>query len=501
MNARVHGLLFGHSIRKCAGRLGTMDSFLPANPFVKQPQVEEQLLAELRASCGQVRKHHVPVISERSQPSSWESEARGRSRVQDDASGADERWRQLRRWLSLPPRYTTVRVNTRETSVEQARVAVQEHLSTSHVRFGEAPLVLLHPCLDELLLVVSRQCRAQVVPSSREVVVDADCGQAVLRGAHVFVPGVLGAPKGLEAGERVAVFADLEGSCLRGYARPYRGERAFLGNGTALVSRRDIFVSQLARGVAVRMTEPLFGCPPLNGLMTQTLLLQNLPSVLCGLVLGPQPGESVLDMCAAPGGKTTHLATLMDDKGLLVALDRAESRLSRVRALCDLWGLSCVRAHAHDANDYQGLRATVQDLPERFDRVLLDAPCSGLGQRPLLVCRQTAGQLRSYPPQQRALLDTAVRLLKPGGTLVYSTCTLTTSENEAIVAWALARFSELRLVPQEPHLGGVGRAGAGLDDDQRHLVQRFEGQQVWPESQDYNVDTIGFFIACFRKAE
>lgn len=141
------------------------------------------------------------------------------------------------------------------------------------------------------------------------------------------------------------------------------------------------------------------------------------------------------------------------------------------------------------------------DLPERFDRVLLDAPCSGLGQRPLLACRQTAGQLRSYPPQQRALFDTAVRLLKPGGTLVYSTCTLTTAENEAIVAWALARFPELCLVPQEPHLGGVGRAGAGLDDDQRHLVQRFEGQQVWPESQDYNVDTIGFFIACFRKAE
>ncbi|CAN7997810.1 unnamed protein product [Ixodes hexagonus] len=478
MNGRVHDLLFRQCYRRCfnevpsRANLSIMENYLPADPFFKQPQVEEKLVAELRTSCGEA----------------------------DGTSGADERWRRLKAWLSRPPQYTTVRVNTRRTSIEKARVAVQEHLAGSHVRWGEAPLVLPHPCLDDLLVVLSRQCGAKVAPSSREVVVDADCGQAVLRGAHVFVPGVLGAPKGLEAGQRVAVFADLEGSCLRGYARPYRGQRAFIGNGTALVSRKDIFVSQVTRGVAVQMTDPLFGCPPLNGLMTESLLLQNLPSVVCGRVLGPRPGESILDMCAAPGGKTTHLATLMDDKGLLVALDSAGNRLSKVRTLCDLWGLTCVRAYAHNANDYDALSATVQELPDRFDRVLLDAPCSGLGQRPLLVCRQQASQLRSYPPQQKALLDTAVRLLKPGGTLVYSTCTLTTAENEAVVAWALERFPELHLVPQDPHLGATGRAGAGLDDNQRRLVQRFEGQPVWPDCQHYNVDTIGFFIARFRKS-
>ncbi|KAL3217756.1 hypothetical protein MRX96_032025 [Rhipicephalus microplus] len=93
----------------------------------------------------------------------------------------------------------------------------------------------------------------------------------------------------------------------------------------------------------------------------------------------------------------------------------------------------------------------------------------------------------------------AVRLLKPGGLLLYSTCSLSTAENEAIVAWALQRFPQIHLVQQKPHIGGTGRAGAGLEEDQRRLVQRFEGVHLVKEGCDYDVDTIGFFIALFRK--
>lgn len=103
------------------------------------------------------------------------------------------------------------------------------------------------------------------------------------------------------------------------------------------------------------MSEPLYGSPPLGGLLSETLFLQNLPSVLCGHLLGPEPGHAVLDMCAAPGGKTTHLATLMNDMGVVVALDRAENRVSKVRDNCNRWGISCVRAFAHDANEFHNL--------------------------------------------------------------------------------------------------------------------------------------------------
>nr|XP_037280208.1 LOW QUALITY PROTEIN: tRNA (cytosine(72)-C(5))-methyltransferase NSUN6-like [Rhipicephalus microplus] len=434
------------------------------NPFARYPDVESVLLEEFKSA---------------------------------GVADADERLSHLKSWLSLPPQYTTVRVNTRLITAEVAKNTLQRHLDESYSAL--APQVLCHPFVPDLLVLAGRQSSSGVKPSLREVVVRRDCAEAVLRGAHVYIPGVMAAPKGLLAGQEVAVYGDLDGQCLRGRTRPYRGRRVFIGNGTALVSRADIFVNQVSEGCAVRMTKPLSGCPPLGGWEPSQLFLQNLPSVLCGHILGPEPGDTVLDMCAAPGGKTTHIATLMNDTGLVVALDKSANRVSKIRSNCERWQISCVRTFAHDANEFDSLPREGTEIPDQFDRILLDAPCSALGGRPRLSYEQSAKALQSYPPQQRALLEMAVRLLKPGGLLLYSTCSLSTAENEAIVAWALQRFPQIHLVQQKPHIGGTGRAGAGLDEDQRRLVQRFEGVHLVKEGCDYDVDTIGFFIALFQK--
>uniref|UniRef100_A0A131YJR6 Methyltransferase NSUN6-like protein n=1 Tax=Rhipicephalus appendiculatus TaxID=34631 RepID=A0A131YJR6_RHIAP len=444
--------------------LHTMGDLRLNNPFAKYPDVESLLLEEFQSA---------------------------------GVTDAEERLSRLKSWLSLPPQYTTVRVNTRLTTTDAAKDSLQRHLDESYSAL--APQVLCHPCIPDLLVLAGRQSSSHVKPSPREVVVRRDCAEAVLRGAHVYIPGVMAAPKGLQAGQEVAVYGDLDGQCLRGRTRPYRGRRVFIGNGTALVSRADIFVNQVSEGCAVRMTEPLSGCPPLGGLEPSQLFLQNLPSALCGHILGPKPGDTVLDMCAAPGGKTTHLATLMNDTGLVVALDRSANRVFKIRSNCERWQISCVHTFAHDANEFDSLPREGTEIPDHFDRILLDAPCSALGGRPRLSYEQSAKALQSYPPQQRALLETAVRLLKPGGLLLYSTCSLSTAENEAIVAWALQRFPQIHLVQQKPHIGGTGRAGAGLDEDQRRLVQRFEGVHLVKEGCDYDVDTIGFFIALFQK--
>lgn len=207
-------------------------------------------------------------------------------------------------------------------------------------------------------------------------------------------------------------------------------------------------------------------------------MLQNLPSIVCARVLAPQPGETVLDMCAAPGNKTTHLAELMGDRGRLIALDKTANKLALLDAKMRTFGVQSVRCFAYDstqavredaaaaADDGDDLRPPF--APQTFDRILLDAPCSALGNRPQLRNDLSARQLASYAAVQKKLWRAAVELLRPGGVLVYSTCTVAEAENERMVAWALERFAgRVQLVAAEPLLGAAGWRECGLSDAQR----------------------------------
>ncbi|XP_048122594.1 tRNA (cytosine(72)-C(5))-methyltransferase NSUN6 isoform X3 [Alosa alosa] len=377
-----------------------------------------------------------------------------------------------------------------------------------------------HTLPDVLLLPIIGPRRVCVLDS--EVVVGAQCGSSVLRGAHVFAPGVLSAPKTLQVGDMVSVFSDVENKCTRG-AKSFEGQKVFLGNGVCEMSRSEVFCSKgLMRGVAVRMTDRLYITPCFDRVLPHLVFLQNLPSVLVSHVLGPRSGECVLDMCAAPGGKTTHIATLMRNQGVVVALDKIRSKVEKLRENAANQQLDCIQAFC--CNSIQAVAtgtspsqksmwdgANGPPFPEgSFDRVLLDAPCSGLGQRPNMAVSSSLKEIRSYQPLQRKLFNTAVHLLKRGGVLVYSTCTVTLAENEEQVAWALRTFPYLTLQPQEPNLGEQGMLGAGLSHDQRRLLQRFhprmneggasDGHAPMPCLDDADSDTIGFFIAKFFKS-
>lgn len=158
-------------------------------------------------------------------------------------------------------------------------------------------------------------------------------------------------------------------------------------------------------------------------------VIQDSSAQLVTHLLDPQPGETIIDACAAPGGKTTHIAELMTDKGQIIACDRAAKRLHKVRENAARLNLQSIEIEVGDSRNFE-------QFTNLADRVLLDAPCSGLGtlhKRPDIRWRQTSQSIRELFELQRELLDRVALWVKPNGILVYATCTLNLWENENVI--------------------------------------------------------------------
>jgi 16S rRNA (cytosine967-C5)-methyltransferase len=173
--------------------------------------------------------------------------------------------------------------------------------------------------------------------------------------------------------------------------------------------------------------------PPLSAwdlLQEGWLQVQDEAAQLITSILDPRHGERVLDVCAAPGGKTTHLASVMADQGEIVAVDVSPARLGLVEENCCRLGISIVKAMSLDATCPLPFPAAC------FDRVLVDAPCTGLGtlrRNPEGKWRVLESDIPRLQKLQRAILAQAAPLVRQGGVLVYSTCTMTPEENEGVI--------------------------------------------------------------------
>lgn len=168
------------------------------------------------------------------------------------------------------------------------------------------------------------------------------------------------------------------------------------------------------------------------------IYLQNASSLLPPVVLDPQPGEEVLDMAAAPGSKTLQIACAMGGSGRIAAVEAVRHRFFKLKANLAAQGAAMVRCYHADA-------ATLwRKVPERFDRILLDAPCSSESRfresDPESFGHWSLRKVEEMARKQKQLLHSAVRCLKPGGVLVYSTCSFSPEENEAVISRALEVF-------------------------------------------------------------
>ncbi len=151
--------------------------------------------------------------------------------------------------------------------------------------------------------------------------------------------------------------------------------------------------------------------------------IQDESAALPVILLSPQPGERVIDMCAAPGGKTTFIGEQMKNQGEIIAIDKYESKLNMIRTSCERLGINNVQLMAADSSELEILPA---------DKVIVDAPCSGLGtlrKKPDIKWKREPEDIARMVVQQSKLLEQASRLVKPGGVLVYSTCTTEPEEN------------------------------------------------------------------------
>ena len=219
------------------------------------------------------------------------------------------------------------------------------------------------------------------------------------------------------------------------------------------------------------------------------IYVQEAASMIPPVVLDPRPGEIILDMCAAPGSKTTQIAQYMQNKGLLIANDFTYQRLQALGLnvqRCGITNIVLTEMRGHTFKDFQ------------FDRILVDAPCSGTGtirkSLKTLLMWNMAG-IRQLAGQQRQLIEVAFNNLKPGGTMVYSTCSNEPDEDEAVVSFLLEKYpnavcEEIKLrIKHGPSI--MEFEGRKYHEGVKHTLR------LWQQDND----TEGFFIAKIRKKE
>lgn len=224
--------------------------------------------------------------------------------------------------------------------------------------------------------------------------------------------------------------------------------------------------------------------------------VQEVASMLPVLALNPQKNETILDLCAAPGSKTSQIAARMENTGTIIANDLKIGRLKILASNLERCGVTNTIITKKDGI---ALCKRLKDKGFEFDKILVDAPCSGEGtirSVPVTLQMWSMKKVLSLSRLQKALLSSAIGILKVGGEIVYSTCTHAPEENEEVLDFILKEFDNIKI--EKIHLPVESRAGLKNWKDKEYLEDIKFACRVYP--QDKN-NTEGFFIAKLRKTE
>lgn len=259
---------------------------------------------------------------------------------------------------------------------------------------------------------------------------------------------------------------------------------------TGKANARAITESMEAQGVTVRHAPYLSYAyyisdfnylPALNAFKEGWIWPQDVASMLVGEAAGPNKGDTIFDLCAAPGGKSLHLADKMENYGMVEARDLTEEKVALIRENIRRSNLVNIRTQVMDALVFD------PDSEERADIVICDLPCSGLGvagRKADIKYRITEEKIDALAELQKEILKNAVRYVRPGGHLIYSTCTISSKENTGVREWALKNL------PLEAE---------SLDPFIPKILKRLTTEEGYLQLLPGIHDTDGFFIARFRK--
>jgi len=303
--------------------------------------------------------------------------------------------------------------------------------------------------------------RESTIPLN-EMRVEADrfAAEAVMQGAHLYARGVRNCKK-LKAGMSVTV-VDPSGTPV--------------GSGIARQSETSIL--RYHQGIAVEILHSRFLLPHMRETSwyeAGLIHLQSLPAMVTCQVLDPKPDEIIVDLNCAPAGKMSYLCQLTKNKARIIGFDRNVEKIGKAREHLERLRCENYQLIAHDS------RYAHLDYKFNADRVLVDPPCTGLGVMPRLSIITTKRDIENLSSYQKQFMTTAAALVKEGGTVVYSVCTVTGEECEEVATFAEEKLGLVKVAANPI----VGRAGL----DPEKLTQRFD-----PE-----LDGAGYFIAKFVK--
>jgi 16S rRNA (cytosine967-C5)-methyltransferase len=276
------------------------------------------------------------------------------------------------------------------------------------------------------------------------VVVDKRAAESVMMGAHVYAPGVVRVDECAKPGAEVTVVSE---------------NGVLVANG--VVEEGFSAALRVKKGLVVRNVRPLYSVPSLRDTEWSTrgmIYEQSISSMLVARVLDPEPGSIIVDMCAAPGGKTSHVYELVRGRARIIAIDHSASKTRRLRENLERLGHRSVEIIRMDAR-----YADLELGKGVADYVVLDPPCTSLGVVPKIYDSKSLRDVRVSARYQRQFLRAAYGLLRSGGVLVYSTCTVTLSENEENIRYATEKLGFRALEP--PSTTRLFAKGIGFCND------------------------------------